>query len=249
MKDGVYNSLSSAEAVLNGCYSTMESYDGYAFNYFHVLNVTSGMGVSLKANDVNLTTMKILPSDVNMTNAYNAMYKTIMVANDIIDGMKSSTIEQGVEAQYQHLYAYGCTDTLPEGTVIYDPRYELVTRGKAETWEELTGKWAVPGYDTSKFSSLEEAIKVSTIEEPEVYGHKILNIANRLNNIEVTQEEIDDFYGVEEEPDPVDPTPVEPDEPDTPVDPVEPETDNWFIVFLKMLVNVIVDFVKGLFKK
>ncbi|WP_287677280.1 RagB/SusD family nutrient uptake outer membrane protein [Bacteroides sp.] len=97
MKDGVYNSLSSAEAVLNGCYSTMEAYDGYAFNYFHVLNVTSGMGVSLKSNDVNLTTMNILPSNVNMTNTYTAMYKTIMVANDIIDGMKSSAIEDGVD--------------------------------------------------------------------------------------------------------------------------------------------------------
>ena len=172
-----------------------------------------------------------------------------------VSGASFETIEQGVEAQYQHLYAYGCTDTLPEGTVIYDPRYELVTRGKSETWEELTGKWAVPGYDTNKFSSLQEAIKVSTIEEPETYGHKILNIAQRLLDIEVTQEEIDEFYGVEEEPEPVDPTPVdpqepdEPDEPDIPVDPVEPETDNWFIAFLKTLTEIIVNFVKSLFNK
>ena len=91
-KSGVYNSLSSAKAALAGCYGNMAGYNGYAFNYFHVLSVTSGMGVSIKANDVNLTTMNILPSDVNMTNAYNGMYETVRIANDIIDGMKSSTI-------------------------------------------------------------------------------------------------------------------------------------------------------------
>ena len=91
-KSGVYNSLSSAKAALAGCYGNMAGYNGYSFNYFHVLSVTSGMGVSIKANDVNLTTMNILPSDVNMTNAYNGMYETVRIANDIIDGMKSSTI-------------------------------------------------------------------------------------------------------------------------------------------------------------
>ena len=79
-KSGVYNSLSSAKAALAGCYGNMAGYNGYAFNYFHVLSVTSGMGVSIKANDVNLTTMNILPSDVNMTNAYNGMYETVRSA-------------------------------------------------------------------------------------------------------------------------------------------------------------------------
>lgn len=97
VQEGIYNSIKSADAVLNGCYSTMEAYDGYAFNYFHVLNVSSGMGVSIKSNDVNLTTMNILPSDVNVTAAYTGMYKTIMVANDIIEGMKSSSIEDGLD--------------------------------------------------------------------------------------------------------------------------------------------------------
>lgn len=96
-KEGVYNSLSSARAALSGCYAMMASYNGYAFNYFHVLSTTSGMGVSIKANDVNLTTMNILPSDVNMTNTYNGTYETIRVANDIIDGMAASTISNEAE--------------------------------------------------------------------------------------------------------------------------------------------------------
>lgn len=96
-KEGVYNSLSSAKAALAGCYASMAGYNYTGFNYFHVLNVTSGMGVSIKANDVNLTTMNILPTDVNMTNAYNGMYETIRVANDIIDGMAGSKITNEVE--------------------------------------------------------------------------------------------------------------------------------------------------------
>lgn len=96
-KEGVYNSLSSAKAALAGCYASMAGYNYTGFNYFHVLNVTSGMGVSIKANDVNLTTMNILPTDVNMTNAYNGMYETIRVANDIIDGMAGSKITNEAE--------------------------------------------------------------------------------------------------------------------------------------------------------
>lgn len=96
-KEGVYNSLSSAKAALAGCYASIAGYNYTGFNYFHVLNVTSGMGVSIKANDVNLTTMNILPTDVNMTNAYNGMYETIRVANDIIDGMAESKITNEAE--------------------------------------------------------------------------------------------------------------------------------------------------------
>lgn len=96
-KEGVYNSLSSAKAALAGCYASMAGYNYTGFNYFHVLNVTSGMGVSIKANDVNLTTMNILPTNVNMTNAYNGMYETIRVANDIIDGMAESKITNEAE--------------------------------------------------------------------------------------------------------------------------------------------------------
>lgn len=187
-----------------------------------------------------------------------------------VAGASFDTIEKGVEAQYQHLYAYGCTDALPDGVTIYDPRYNLVTRGKATTWEELTGKWAVPGYDTSAYPTIEDMMKVSTIENPLCYGHKILNIASRLLDVEVTQEEIDEFYGRNEEPetpvepeepiDPVEPeVPDEPEIPDEPTDPVEPEDpddnndvpdldddvkgDNWFIALLKIIWN----FIKSLF--
>lgn len=176
-----------------------------------------------------------------------------------VAGASFDTIEQGVEAQLQHLYAYGCTQELPEGTIVYDPRFNLVTRGKAKTWEELAGKWAVPGYETSQFNSLEEAIKASTIENPVTYGHKILNIADRLADIEVTQEEIDEFYGVEiEEPTDEPDAPVNPpeeEEPDTPSEETpdvpdidEPQKgDSWIVDLLKVIGRAIVNFFKRLF--
>lgn len=183
-----------------------------------------------------------------------------------VAGASFDTIEKGVEAQYQHLYAYGCIDALPEGVTIYDPRYNLVTRGKATTWEELTGKWAVPGYDTSAYPTIEDMMKESTIDNPLCYGHKILNIAERLLAVGVTQEEVDEFYGRVEEPDEPAIEPDEPDipdEPDTPIDPVEPDDpeekpddnndvpdldddikgDNWFTALLRIIWN----FLKSLF--
>lgn len=96
-KDGVYNSVSSAKSALAGCYAKLADYNTFGFNYFHVLNVSSGMGVSIKQNDVNLTSMNILPSDVNVTSMYNGSYEVIRVANDIIDGMQRSTISNETE--------------------------------------------------------------------------------------------------------------------------------------------------------
>lgn len=51
----------------------------------------------------------------------------------------------GARAQMQHLYAYCCKDALPASQINVDPRFSLVTRGVAPTWEGLNGKWAVPG--------------------------------------------------------------------------------------------------------
>lgn len=103
---GVYNSLSSANAVLIGCYGQMQSQNCYSFNYLHVLSATSGMGVSIKQNDVNLTSMNILPSDVNVSNVYNGTYKTIMIANDIINGMNNSSLPASIEKNRIHGEAY-----------------------------------------------------------------------------------------------------------------------------------------------
>lgn len=50
-------------------------------------------------------------------------------------------------AHIQHLFAYASKDALPAGAVLVDPRFHLVTRGIAPSWEDLNGRWAVPGTD------------------------------------------------------------------------------------------------------
>lgn len=53
--------------------------------------------------------------------------------------------EAGVEAHIQHLYAYACKQPLPAGKILVDPRFALVNKGIAPTWQGLNARWAVPG--------------------------------------------------------------------------------------------------------
>ena len=69
----------------------------------------------------------------------------------------------------QHLKAYASKDSLVLDLV--DPRFKYVTRGSAQSVEELSGKWAVPGYSTSKYSSLVDAAKNN-----DTYGQRIYNL-------------------------------------------------------------------------
>jgi len=49
----------------------------------------------------------------------------------------------GVRAQIQHLKAYASTEPLKQANA--SPRFHLITRGIAPFWEDLNGRWAVPG--------------------------------------------------------------------------------------------------------
>jgi len=86
-----------------------------------------------------------------------------------IHGAIFTTPRDGVEAQIQHLYAYATKKPLPEGTTLLDPRFKKVTRGCAPRWIDLGGKWAYPGYDRNKYTSLEEAFA-----NQDTYGHSII---------------------------------------------------------------------------
>ncbi|WP_219723266.1 glucosaminidase domain-containing protein [Bacillus sp. Marseille-P3661] len=90
-------------------------------------------------------------------------------------GNAFSTVEEGVRAQIQHLFAYATTVNLPQGESLVDPRFNLVKRGSAPYWEDLAGKWAYPGYNTRKFKSLQQAFAAG-----ESYGQLIINIHERL---------------------------------------------------------------------
>lgn len=83
----------------------------------------------------------------------------------------------GILAQAQHAKAYATNEPLSCSCV--DPRYSLLVKcgkaGTAEYWEELGGKWAVPGYDTKKYKSLQEA----DIYE-DSYGYQIIKILDKI---------------------------------------------------------------------
>ncbi|MCX8130413.1 MAG: N-acetylmuramoyl-L-alanine amidase [Clostridia bacterium] len=60
-------------------------------------------------------------------------------------GISFPTKEAGVEAQIQHLFAYSTRQPIPPGRKLYDTRFKYVDRGIAQNWEDLDGRWAVPG--------------------------------------------------------------------------------------------------------
>ncbi|MDO4535888.1 MAG: SH3 domain-containing protein [Clostridium perfringens] len=82
---------------------------------------------------------------------------------------KFDTPRLGLRAQIQHLKAYASTESLVLDLI--DPRFKYVTRGSAPSVEELSGKWAVPGYSTSSYSSLANAAKNN-----DTYGQRIYNL-------------------------------------------------------------------------
>lgn len=83
----------------------------------------------------------------------------------------------GILAQAQHAKAYATISKLCNPCV--DPRYSLILKygksGTARYVEELGGKWAVPGYSTSKYASLEDANKAK-----DSYGYQIIAILEKI---------------------------------------------------------------------
>ena len=65
-----------------------------------------------------------------------------------VKGAYFNSAKIGVRAQIQHLLAYASTRRPAEPVV--DPRYSLVRSSYGEqtlgTWDDLNGRWAVPGY-------------------------------------------------------------------------------------------------------
>jgi len=74
------------------------------------------------------------------------------------------TARTGVRAHIQHILAYATEN--PPATPITDPRYTIVKQmisrfGLCQTWESLSGKWAVPGTN---------------------YGQRIVRIVDNVKN-------------------------------------------------------------------
>jgi len=92
-------------------------------------------------------------------------------------GCVFSTMAEGILAQAQHLKTYATKDELTMPCV--DPRrtawFVKTKGGTAPDVELLGGTWAVPGYDTKKYKSLDEANKAR-----DSYGYQIVDILNRI---------------------------------------------------------------------
>ena len=101
-----------------------------------------------------------------------------------VPGCIFSSIEEGILAQAQHLKTYATKAALNEPCV--DPRrtawFVNTKGGTSENWETLGGTWAVPGYNTKKYSSLEAANKAK-----DSYGYQIVQIYEKIVAIKVTE--------------------------------------------------------------
>lgn len=128
-------------------------------------------------------------------------YCGLGVTSTGVKGAAFDTIEDGVTAQLQHLFAYGCKDTLASGEKVLDPRFSLVTRGIATYWQQLAGRWACPGYDKAKYATPAEAMAAGN-----TYGQKILTLYKSIEATMVTDEDIKKYFPVE--------IPAEPSQPD-----------------------------------
>ena len=175
-------------------------------------------------------------------------YCGLGVTSTGVTGASFDTIDDGVTAQLQHLYAYGCKDSIPGGDKVLDPRFNLVTRGIAIYWQQLAGRWAVPGYDKSTYATPEAAMKAGN-----TYGQKIRTLYNQLVAVSVTDEDIEKYFGKEkpapvepEEEKEVKPTPVEPEEkPDNDDDELKDNANFVFKWLRKIIEALIAVFSKG----
>ncbi len=82
-----------------------------------------------------------------------------VISNKKDRGHVFSSVEEGVTAQIQHLFAYSCSDPLPEGEKVVDPRFNYVKRGSAKTWEALNGRWAANKHYSDRILDLFRRMK------------------------------------------------------------------------------------------
>ena len=88
----------------------------------------------------------------------------------------------GILVQIQHAKAYATAD--PLNYECLDDRYKYVNLGSAPNMEDMGGKWAVPGYDTTKYASIDAAKAAG-----DSYGHQVVKIFNDMLGIDNNKKE------------------------------------------------------------
>lgn len=100
-----------------------------------------------------------------------------------VSGLSFPDDRTGIRAQIQHLKGYATTNPLNQECV--DPRYKYISKGCAPTFEQLSGKWAVPGY--SGYASLEAARAAK-----DTYGNHIAQLLEQAVNMKVASVQPED---------------------------------------------------------
>lgn len=100
-----------------------------------------------------------------------------------VPGLTFADDRTGIRAQIQHLKAYATMEPLTQACV--DPRYKYVSKGCAPTFEQLSGKWAVPGY--SGYVSLDAARAAK-----DSYGDHIVQLLGRMTQADVATSQPDE---------------------------------------------------------
>ena len=149
------------------------------------------------------------------------------------------TVEDGVRAQLQHLYAYGCKTAIPAGEPKVDPRFDLVTRGIATYWEQLSGRWAVPGYDKATYITPQKAM-----ESENTYGQKIRKLYEQITAVTVTTSEVEKYFPKEEDvtPDPDVKPDTKPEVDTDDKDEIDTDKVNTVLGLLEKILTFILDF-------
>ena len=107
-----------------------------------------------------------------------------------VPGLYFESPRMGVRAQIQHLKAYANKE--PLNNPVADPRFKYVTRGIAPNWEDLDGRWAVPGVGYGK-SIVDNFIKNSVVVEADGSEKRIATLESRVRELSQQLSSIDDF--------------------------------------------------------
>jgi len=148
LEEGAAEGVRGDIAFAQACKET--GYFAYGGTALSAWNNYSGLGVTGVAYDPT--------SSAEVTFADGV----VVIKNSSGDsvGVKFSDPRLGVRAQIQHLKGYATTEALKQASA--DPRYSLITKGKAPNWADLNGIWAVPGPN---------------------YGQEILAIYDKINAV------------------------------------------------------------------
>ena len=91
--DNLFGSITGAETVLNGCYSTLNGFSYYGADFMHLTYFASGLYNSNRAASFqDILVFQQTPSLNFVENVWRAAYQAIGRTNDLIDNLKMVTL-------------------------------------------------------------------------------------------------------------------------------------------------------------